>query len=381
MEKLKLIRTLLQVTLTRIFFYQMSISLWRFNKQKVIQEKSITTIDNILKPTVYICQDNQFNYQKSRNIGYQYMSTFAIGELESLPQITWKGKDGNFAYNELIETLYESDYSDFSAHYSAAEKLYIAPHGWCKLLKNSNKTREIIRTTKQSLFLAVDPSKINNIRTLEMDNGRIMFGPTQSNLFDWSTYEITVYLYDSSINDGRICTNYVNTNSSYGKCVENAVKTAFIKHYGCVPPWFPSKTNLTCEDDLEVKVNKYTVSTNISEDFKNMYFGRKMEMLDQCLRPCMSMNIEMKRTSYRFDRTEDAFFQYYFNNDVIIYTEVYAYEEFDLVVNLGSALGLWLGLSALDICDHLLHFCRKICSKLSQIFLKIQERQNYEPRI
>ena len=81
MEKIKHIRTLLQLITSGVFLYQMIVSFQRFNKHKVIQEKSMTTIDNIKKPVIYICQDNQFNYEKARKIGYQYMSTLALGEL------------------------------------------------------------------------------------------------------------------------------------------------------------------------------------------------------------------------------------------------------------------------------------------------------------
>ena len=35
-------------------------------------------------------------------------------------------------------------------------------------------------------------------------------------------------------------------------------------------------------------------------------------------------------------------------------TDVLAYDEFSLIVDLGSALGLWLGLSALSIFDIIL---------------------------
>ena len=41
---------------------------------------------------------------------------------------------------------------------------------------------------------------------------------------------------------------------------------------------------------------------------------------------------------------------------VTVYEESFSYDVINLVVDLGSALGLWLGLSALSILDYILTF-------------------------
>ena len=48
------------------------------------------------------------------------------------------------------------------------------------------------------------------------------------------------------------------------------------------------------------------------------------------------------------------------DNEVTVITDAYAYDVFSLVVDLGSALGLWLGLSALSIFDYILSFYESI---------------------
>ncbi len=47
----------------------------------------------------------------------------------------------------------------------------------------------------------------------------------------------------------------------------------------------------------------------------------------------------------------NAFAKFKILDIVKVFTDVYAYDMFSLVVDLGSALGLWLGLSALSIFD------------------------------
>ena len=44
--------------------------------------------------------------------------------------------------------------------------------------------------------------------------------------------------------------------------------------------------------------------------------------------------------------------------EVTVHTDTPAYDMFNLVVDLGSALGLWLGLSAVSIFDSLVDFIR-----------------------
>ncbi len=39
-------------------------------------------------------------------------------------------------------------------------------------------------------------------------------------------------------------------------------------------------------------------------------------------------------------------------NKVTVYTDVYGYDALSLIVDLGSAMGLWLGLCALSILDY-----------------------------
>ena len=51
------------------------------------------------------------------------------------------------------------------------------------------------------------------------------------------------------------------------------------------------------------------------------------------------------------------------NAEILVTTGVYAYDVFALVVDLGSALGLWLSLSALIIFDYILLSSIKIMCK------------------
>ena len=46
-----------------------------------------------------------------------------------------------------------------------------------------------------------------------------------------------------------------------------------------------------------------------------------------------------------------------FDKDVQVHKRVYSYDAFSLIVELGSALGLWVGLSALGLLDIIIEAC------------------------
>ena len=50
---------------------------------------------------------------------------------------------------------------------------------------------------------------------------------------------------------------------------------------------------------------------------------------------------------------------------IFVHTDVCAYDVFSLVVDLGSSIGLWLGLSAIGIFDYLIDFYTFVLSKFT----------------
>ena len=68
------------------------------------------------------------------------------------------------------------------------------------------------------------------------------------------------------------------------------------------------------------------------------------------------MHFKLNKTSHITNRIDSAAFKMKIKDGIIVNTDVNAYDKFSLVVDLGSSLGLWLGLSALSIFDTLVEF-------------------------
>ena len=73
---------------------------------------------------------------------------------------------------------------------------------------------------------------------------------------------------------------------------------------------------------------------------------------------------------HRRQCTNDAFFSVdlLFNKNVVFKKKVLTYDIFNFVVDVGSSLGLWLGLSILNITDALIGFVYNI--KTNKLFEK-----------
>ena len=117
---------------------------------------------------------------------------FNTGKMINSSKPSWKGKNTNLTVQEIQESLYDNDYSNFAVELSPFQRYFSLTFGYCMKLswKKASNSSDIIWDVKKSLFLIVDPYKDNKLRIFEMDNARISFGPTFDEYFDFSSYEL-----------------------------------------------------------------------------------------------------------------------------------------------------------------------------------------------
>lgn len=353
-HQLKL-RNLFQIFAFGSFVFQIQNSLRKYHASPVVQQRSLTTIDSTRQPSIYVCEETQYNYTKAKAIGYSGMISFSIGELMKSDRKTWLGKHGNLTFQELLDLVFDSDYSKFKSEYSSTEKLYIIPHGFCMKLVDHNY-EQYIKTDRKSMLLLVDPYKETDIRIVEMQNGRLYCGPTTEDFFDSVSYQVDFHLHNSKIYNGKSCTDYEQINSSYGQCIENIMSERLVKCYGCLPPWFPSRKGLTCESEKAVAIQDTSTCEKVFDEFISLFLGRDLKMFKPCLPPCLKMSLELKQTSRSYGK-KYARLSIVISEEVDVFEDTYSYDLFNLVVDIGSSLGLWLGFSALNIFDNFILIC------------------------
>ena len=77
-------------------------------------------------------------------------------------------------------------------------------------------------------------------------------------------------------------------------------------------------------------------------------------MFKRCLPPCKTIKSKLWQVSYRSNHKYGAVFEARSKEWATVHTQVYSYDILSLTVDLGSALGLWMGLSCLSILDYIL---------------------------
>ena len=283
MLPLKHLRLIFQVFASGVFLFQMHHSLKKFMERPITQVKTLKSFDDVNKPVIYVCQENQYNYTRSKLHGYRLMTDFFMGNLNKTGNITWGGYQQNKTFQDLQKVLYTSDYSSFQALVTPTRKLkqlknieaidvFVPVMGNCKKLKNiQNITR--IMSNVQSMILLSDPALTSSIKIVEIENTKLVFGPTEKDFYESVYYEMDIEIHDTKVNEGISCTDYEDLGQTYGDCIEEALQAQLEDWYKCTPPWAISKINQNCEDfEGSILMNSSLIET-IYNDLIPIFVG------------------------------------------------------------------------------------------------------------
>ena len=91
LQFIKRIKMIFKAFAVGIFMYQMTTAMDKFLNPPVFKKVSISSVKDGLKPIIYVCNLDQFNYTAANQFGYVHNFAFVIGEVNR-SVIDWRGR-------------------------------------------------------------------------------------------------------------------------------------------------------------------------------------------------------------------------------------------------------------------------------------------------
>ena len=339
---------------------------------------TIDIADIKVLPVVSICPPPTFDYDLSTQLGYMGKTQYFSGNVNGKDILSWTGNSGK-SYEEVKKLLWAEMFAilDKVKVYNSnmeeleTQTLINLPLGPCKFLYKYQ-----IDSDKGALNIAAEEGEVTVFIT---DPANEMYFKTDMNSMSGNAvklkmnrknivkkiYQVTLEEthYREGLDD---CMVYDDDHSfpSYEACVEDYLQSQWLPVFGCIAPWMASGTG--CNNTLQPTLEHEALINEAITIYKDSVYGHDHEF-SNCLTPCVQTSVTSKyfesftRPMYNASRISINF-----GPEVNLQIMESAYGEVDLLIEVGSSLGLWLGLSAIGVFDLLVIAVEKLRAKLNR---------------
>ena len=380
MERIKLSKVVLQVVACLIFTVQMMFALEKYLSQPTMISTHTKRFSDLKTDLVLtICNKNQFNYDTASRFGYRRKSDFFMGSHTNNSMLTWRGIGGNITFHEMKDYLFQADLGYISDNNDSNwENIFVnatsvtnflLPIGHCRAIVKLNEvlahTNKIFVSMKSENYAVyVTDAAASVYFQLPSRSDKITMRAS-SGVKAYKSYSIKLQERNIETGDGQ-CYKYSSKShyQSFGSCVDIEYHKRIVPVLGCMVPWMSDKDQ--CVEPIQREEKHEDLIKWIYSIYVNSYAGHQYAS-SSCLPPCsiVSAKIHYKDTVTTFNRENTLIF--YFDEDVGVETVVLAYDFLSLLVEIGSSLGLWLGLSVVGVFDVLVIVVTKVKSGLMQL--------------
>ena len=359
LEKLKL---LLQVIALAIFCVQMMYALEKYMAGPTMTAGEHRTLSSLDQPILLaICKTSQFDLAKS--LGYGSLGDYITGATSNESVLSWSGKDGNMT----TEMFSNPSKASVSGVENVTNK-FLLPFGMCSIAKGRpqnffkgglHKVSVMLEEEGEYMVYVLDPSTALHYQlpTNQMtgDRPRIRIGSTPTRKY----YSVKLKERRVLTGDGS-CAIYPGKtgHDSFADCVDEENQKKILPVLGCMVPWMSDR------DQCKGLIERLPKQEDLIKWLGFVYDYAKPGFIDNynsCPPPCTTLTATGK---YLYTNTEKKGFKVKinFDEDIEVESVVPAYGFGDLLVEIGSSLGLWLGLSVVGVFDVLGPIMTKIRS-------------------
>ena len=369
MEVKRLINLIILAIATAVFLYQCGTAILKLNAQQTITISETIDIGDprIRQPIITVCMVNQYKGQYvDDDLDFQTFSHLNMHRLYDYNDSTISfGKHLNITYEKLMKTF--SKYSfNFDGFYQKKRKKYdetfFQSYGYCSELADYDLeellTIAFINEKNEKYNIFVTDSRLKTFLGPDL----ISQSGDRIEVYNDIDYKFTVKLKLEDLTNP-----YTNENclpdeeeiEMYKDCVDNELTNDLLPDLGCIPPWLSA--NNQCDGIYEESSKlgqSFYEGGLVYENYSlpSIYHDQNKAQ-QKCKKPCLKTTIQVERKQKGEPRDNNHYFvDLRFITEIVLKRKIVAYDMFNFVVDVGSSLGLWLGLSILNITDCIINF-------------------------
>jgi hypothetical protein len=314
---------------------------------------------------ITICPLDQWNETKVHEFGY--VNTFnllqGLGHGHKKKFVGW-GDQHNLTFDELVGKVTNFNLINHSWNGSVNDKLvdvnyeirFYPKHGYCYDLVNLTTSGEVQIWTDNPEFKEAQVYITDRkLRTRNTVHAESHWGSKIILKNGYLEYDIkTEQLSHFDPRNPDDCKKY--DNDDYEKCVDEEFEKFWIQLINCNPPWLSS--NDQC--DSVMNINQTTVDSVRVKTYHFVMFVYLMKynptvaetLMKTCKKACTVANSIIYGKEEEHDSNDTlAGIMLNFNDQVEFTTKTLAYGPYHFLIDMGSSLGLWFGLSVFGITD------------------------------
>lgn len=366
MDVLKICKTIVFCFSFAMFCIQFKISIDKLLIPPLVDVSEEISIDTIDMPIITVCPTNQINSTKFQEYGYikNELMLYGNARYNSITYMSW-GAHLNKTFSQLLDDLFPNVLvsSDVNPKLTSGpkviEKVHVPKYGHCMSVSNYSDGHQLSITVLQAdndfhIFVTDQKQHSTPVLWFESQHGELVKGT--KGVEAWYDVEIRQRLR-SNPNIKGVCEEY--DSNTFADCVDDKVSEVMMPVLGCNPPYLSTinQCNHTFVDTESYKVRNF---------FKDIEFWNEylMELLalrpippqKMCKEPCMATEsyIELRGTNSPDHPKHGATMakvNLNFKKTVVKTYKSINYSFSDFLIDSGSSLGLWLGLSIFSLTD------------------------------
>ena len=369
------LRPVLQMIALSIFAYQMMQATEKYLYPFTIPSTETKDIKDSKLPNIFYCEKNQTSLDNFAFVGYDgdflnYLKGISLDYYD----ITWVGHYNGSSFAEISEelfTLHSDLVGIYGINYTTSFTIF---NGFCKKLDiTAERLTEVVQFSGylgDSEVLVNDPGTalhyIINTESFTGDKIEPEYGHT------YYALQLEEIHWNREVGE---CMDYGvgETFETYADCIENEHDKTFHPLLGCEIPWLSAPGQFgMCEGFIPmISSENYK---NFEEEIVKIYNHRLYKISGKfraCPKPCIEVRIQCQKTYIESSYLDYSYMYVYFESSTKVTKHILAYGLFEMVVDIGSSLGLWIGLSALGIFDLLLDVAVAVKEKWRELMLFI----------